>query len=112
MPVSNFTNMQPFVVTADDAATRWSGMSPKFSFRCAWCGHQLQEGDTARWVYTNTEAEHQPIRGNPFICGTCDGPDAIERLLAMAEKVRQVKADCWWFFRYDDEWRRNGRSTD
>lgn len=99
MGLSNFTNMRPFVVTADDAHARWASQSPDVSFRCAWCGHRLQEGDTARWVYTNTEPKHKPIRGNPFICGSCDGPDAIERLLTMAARVKQVKAECWWFFR-------------
>jgi hypothetical protein len=84
VPVSDFTKREPFVATEDDVKARWGSQAGLF--RCAICGLKFNVGDVARWFYTNTDAKHKAIRGNPFICG--DGrhgsdDDVTEELVAM-----------------------------
>jgi hypothetical protein len=100
VPVSDFTKREPFVATEDDVKARWGSQAGLF--RCAICGLRFKVGDMARWFYTNTDAKHKTIRGNPFICG--DGrhgsdDDVTEELVAMADAVTRIKNQYWWFFR-------------
>lgn len=94
---SQFLHGKPWRVSEADVQARWSFQKPGSgtAFRCAWCGHKFKAGDIARCIYTNTAPEHKTVRGNPFVCANCDGPDAIDRLVAMAERVQQVKRECW-----------------
>jgi hypothetical protein len=100
MAISDFTKRQPFIATEDDVKARWGSRAGLF--RCAICGLWFKVGDTARWFYTNTDAVHKTIRGNPFVCG--DGrhgsdEDIAEELIAMAAAMSRIKEQYWWFFK-------------
>lgn len=96
----SFTDQKPFTVTEHDTSSLWRGQRPWELFRCAWCGHKFEVGDTARWVYTNGNECDISIAGNPFICTACDGPrEAIlAKLLAMA---KEADGRMWWFCRHE-----------
>lgn len=102
---NDFLRGKSFIVSEEAVQMRWGFQKPGSGdvFRCAWCGHRFKAGDVARCIYTNTAPEHKAIRGNPFVCESCDGPDAIERLIAMAERVNQVRRECWWFYRGESQ---------
>ncbi len=54
----------------------------KKPLNCKLCGHILQVGDKARWIYANGTPSMGT--GNFFVCGNCDGEDAV--LLAKAKE--------------------------
>jgi formate-dependent nitrite reductase cytochrome c552 subunit len=87
----SFTDQKSFVVTEKDLTALWGGYRDGRSFRCFLCGHFFGIGDTARWVYTNsTPGAH----GNPFVCSKCDGPDVMDRIIALNRDARRL---LWWF---------------
>ena len=90
----NWTNGKPFVATQGDCQLRWGCGKPGQNFRCAFCGHKFQPGDTVRWVYTN---DAKGAGGNPFVCQTCDGPreTLIAEILARRATLRDAR---WWWF--------------
>jgi FtsP/CotA-like multicopper oxidase with cupredoxin domain len=96
----SFTDQKPFLVTTEDTKKRWGTNGEAFG--CALCGHMFQEGDTARWVYTNgaTRPAHVltklSIAGNPFVCNKCDGPqeEVLAKLWALLAEFSQPKF--WW----------------
>lgn len=92
----SFTDQKPFIVTEEQPKLPWGGKTNGDNFRCACCGHRLQAGDTARWVFTNTgEKLTKGLHGNPFVCGPCDLPrdDLLLKLQAMREESKKY----WWF---------------
>lgn len=94
---------RPWIATHTDVKAHWCCGRPGEHFRCAWCGHKFDVGDTVRCVYTNGGGEEtRGITGNPFICTTCDGPRdvVLARLRAMAEELRSPRF--WWFRRRND----------
>jgi hypothetical protein len=92
----SFTDQKPFTVSKKDLDARWNCGPASESLKCAWCGHTFQLGDTARWVYTNSEPHTDHIYGNPFICSSCDGPreEILEKLREMSLAARTK----YWFF--------------
>lgn len=94
-----FTNRKPFAVTADRIKAFKRGRE---RWNCSLCGHEFQEGDTARWIYANfTES---PVRsGNFFVCPSCDGTDAdVLRRAAESFKTAVALAKQWGI--YGPEW--------
>jgi hypothetical protein len=70
--VSDFTNQEPFVVTAEDLKRPWSGYRDGRKFGCGICLSRFEEGQTVRWIL---------MRGAPnlFVCAACDTPDIKEK---------------------------------
>jgi hypothetical protein len=106
----SFTDQKPFTVTEEHITASGNGRRAEKGakthplFRCAWCGHRFEVGDTARWVFTNGGgAETKGIAGNPFICAKCDGP-RTEILARLRTALVEFEADrFWWFRRYSAE---------
>ena len=97
-----WTDQKPFTVTREHLDMRWGclpvGKAARVYLRCAMCGHRFEEGDTARWVFTNFDGDaFRHIGGNPFFCASCDGPDVLDRLRAMAAEWRACRERFWWF---------------
>ncbi len=86
---------KPFVVTEKHVKAWERSRKP---LRCCLCGHVFQSGDTARWIFTNSDPDYR-IAGNPHICQKCDGPkeDLLARLHALAEEFSGVQERFWWF---------------
>ena len=77
----SFADQKPRIVTEKEVALPWNGN--KRNFRCYLCGHRFQVGDTWRFVFGGGRT------GNLLVCDTCDGPDVIERYLAMAKEHKE-----------------------
>ena len=79
-----FTDQRQRVATPAACSTRW-GLNGD-GFHCYLCGHRFVPGDEWRWVYSAGRTididgkKHGLI--NFMICGTCDGPDALDRWVA------------------------------
>ena len=94
----SFTDGKPFVVTEESRRAPWSGGKNGECFRCYLCGYKFKLGDTARWQFTNNIPG---AGGNPLVCTDCDGPDVIERWIAMHREWENYtrKQPFWWFRR-------------
>jgi len=68
---SQWLNRQPFILSAE---THQGFKNIKKLLNCKLCGHILQVGDKARWVYAN--GTPGMVTGNFFVCGDCDDEDA------------------------------------
>lgn len=94
----SFTDQKPFIVTEEHTKARWCGYCDARMFRCAWCGHKFQVGDTARWVFTNdSENNARGLAGNPFICDKCDGPRGVILAKLAATREEFMHPRFWWF---------------
>ncbi len=68
---SQWLNGKPFVLSAE---THQSFKNVKKLLNCKLCGHILQVGDKARWIYANGTPGMGT--GNFFVCDNCDGENA------------------------------------
>jgi len=96
----DFTKGEPFQVIKEDLSCAWSGGKNGIYFRCGLCGYKFQEGDIARWQFTN---DVTGAGGNLFVCQKCDGTkdEVVERFIALKNEFKSEK---FWYFR------REGRS--
>lgn len=76
---STWLDRKPFVLSAE---THQGFKNVKKRLLCRLCGHVLQVGDKARWIYAN--GTKGMCTGNFFVCGNCDGEDAV--VLAKAKE--------------------------
>lgn len=76
---SEWLNRQPFILSAE---THQGFKNVHKTLNCKLCGHILQVGDKARWIYANGTPSMGT--GNFFVCGDCDGEDAA--VLAKAKE--------------------------
>lgn len=88
----SFTDQKPFVVTEADMLAPWNGYRDGRTFRCFLCGDFFGVGDIVRWIYTNSTPGCSA--GNPFVCAACDGPDALDRIVAHS-KI-ELDPRYWW----------------
>lgn len=93
---TDWHSRKPFTVTKEHESLPFGGYPDGRLLRCALCGRFLWEGDTARWIFTNTKGSKVP--GNPFVCGACDGPDVITRLEKHVVEAKRY----WWANRYEE----------
>lgn len=84
-----FTDQQPRVATEDECAAKWGGR--KGRFRCYLCGHKFKPGDIWRWVYASNKGVL-----NFMVCEECDGPDVINRWIAVQCEAKLMKQKFWW----------------
>lgn len=68
---SQWLNGKAFVLSAE---THQGFKNVKKTLNCKLCGHILQVGDKARWIYANGTPGMGT--GNFFVCGDCDGENA------------------------------------
>lgn len=100
----SFTNGQPRVFTERDLQYRWGLNSKRRGIlRCSLCGHTMAVGEIWRWVYC-LGASHDiggKIRGvsNASVCASCDGPDVIDRWVALH---KEFYSDKFWALRGHD----------
>lgn len=105
----SFLDQKPFVVTADDMQAMWNGLprgkAAHVHLRCALCGHRFSEGERARCIYTNSMPPELGISGNPFVCGSCDGPTdvVVGSLVEKAAMAKRAKEQFWFFIGSDDD---------
>lgn len=92
----DWTSGEPFVATKADCKLRWSCGKPGEHFRCAFCGHKFQPGDTVRWQYTN---DTPGTGGNPFVCVTCDAPRDVLIAEILKRRAELAAERNWWFIR-------------
>jgi hypothetical protein len=71
MSKDNFTNQQPFIVTAEHLKLPWGGFKDGRRFGCAFCLTSFLEGQTVRWIC-------MPKVPNIFVCQEHDTPDVQE----------------------------------
>lgn len=89
----SFTDGKPFVATAEECKYSWSCGPRGLYFRCYLCGYRFKVGDVVRWQFTNNIPK---AGGNPLVCANCDGPDVIEKWVALCA---EAKSDKFWWFR-------------
>lgn len=68
---NQWLNGKAFVLSAK---TYQGFKNVKKMLNCKLCGHILQVGDKARWIYANGTPGMKT--GNFFVCGDCDGENA------------------------------------
>ena len=94
----SFTDQKRRVATAKDVATKW-GLDGK-GFRCGLCGCHFKEGDGFRWQYAmgrHFEHEGHTLGVCNFkVCDGCDGPDVLDRWVALH---REFYAPRFWALR-------------
>lgn len=83
--------------TQKQCEARWGGAAPGARFRCYLCGHKFVPGDKWRWVYLNSTPDYS--FGNAMACEACDGPDIIERFVALGKMIRER---LWWLYEGGD----------
>lgn len=82
---SLWLNRKPFILSAE---TPQGFKHVKRVLNCKLCGHILQVGDKARWIYANGTPGIGT--GNFFVCGDCDGEDAVVLAKAKAQFTMAV----------------------
>lgn len=90
----SFTNGKRWVASEKDCRTKW-GLEGD-GFRCGLCGHRFAPGDGVRWQYgagRTFKAEDGKTYGvcNFKVCDQCDGPDVLDRWVALHEEISQPK---------------------
>lgn len=95
---ASFTDGRHRVATARDVGRRW-GLSGD-GFRYGLCGHRFKEGDGWRWQYAGgrTIEMNNTTYGvrNFKTCDACDGPDVLDRWVALNEEYYSPR---FWSFR-------------
>lgn len=98
-----FTNQKRFVASKEDLSRNWGGYRDRRRFRCYLCGDQFAEGDGVRWVYS--AGAGYELNGkrygvcNLMTCDECDGPDILERWVALHQEFHNPK---FWAIRRED----------
>lgn len=64
--MSDWDKQEPVVATKEHLTLPWCGR--RDNFRCRFCGHQIKEGETWQFLYTN---DLPGVSGNPLVCGVC-----------------------------------------
>lgn len=91
--IPDWHKQEPFVVVEEMLTLPWGGRrDPKERRRylaCAFCYHQFEPGESARWVAVPKGAP------NIFVCLEHDGADVVERWTQRWETVVQPALNRW-----------------
>ena len=88
----NFTNGKPWVATKEQCKFSWGGSPNGELFRCAFCGHKFEDGDTARFQFSDWGKVQC---GNFFVCESCDAP-SDELIQRMITRFEEAKGKMWF----------------
>lgn len=81
------------LITEKEFNAPWLG-NPRKYFRCGFCGHYFQIGETYRWQYTNSM--EPKYCGNPLVCSKCDQGDEKNKEI-WKEKCDLFYSDTFWY---------------
>lgn len=95
---SQWLNRKLFTLSAE---THQGFKRVKKVLNCKLCGHILQVGDKARWIYANGTPGMGT--GNFFVCGDCDGEDATVLAKAKEQFAMAVTLSKRWGI-YGPDW--------
>lgn len=91
----SFIDQKPQVATARHCQAPWGGVKNGQRFKCYLCGYKFKVGDVWRWIYAGGAGLI-----NFITCEKCDGPDVLERWVAMNREYKELRKKFWALEKY------------